>query len=325
MPDIRPRLDLNLLMLFMEIIRCGSISQAAVHLRTPKATLSRKLRQLEKQIGAVLVRRSAKCLELTEIGEALLHRCERISVETHDAAMIAAEMQSQLSGVMRVSMPIGLASTWVSRAISDFALRYPEVRLIIHVSNRWIDVSEEPYDVAICIGRVRNEQLPARRLAELPRGLYASPDYCTRKGVPQTPAQLVDHDCIVLDSQVNDGVWAAATAGGRTALVPHLATTDIVVAKEMAVAGVGIAMLTHPICEEEVRSGQLVRILPNCRIPPVIISATFLERRYMPQRIRAFIDLIAQAVYPGAEESSSATPGIVAIAPGPGHGRGRRR
>jgi DNA-binding transcriptional LysR family regulator len=290
-----PRLDLNLLMLFLEIVNAGTISQAALHLRTPKATLSRKLRQLEEQIGAVLLKRGAKRLELTEIGEALMHRCERIAIETHDASLIASEMQSQLRGVMRVSMPIGLASTWISRALSDFALRYPEVRLTIHVTNRWIDVSEEPYDVAICIGKVRNEQLPTRRLAELPRGLYVSPQYCARKGVPQSPVQLVEHDCIVLDTQVNDGLWAVAT-GGRTALTPHLTTTDIVVAREMAVAGVGIAMLTHAICEADVSAGRLIQVLPEWRIPPVVLSATFLERRHLPQRIRVFIDLMVNAI-----------------------------
>jgi len=289
-----PRLDLNLLMLFLEIVSAGSISQAALHLRAPKATLSRKLRQLEQHIGAVLVKRGAKRLELTEIGEALLHRCERIAVDTQEASQIASEMQSQLRGIMRVTMPIGLANTWVSRALSDFALRYPEVRLAIHVTNRWIDVSEEPYDVAICIGRVRNAQLPTRRLAELPRGLFASPEYCARKGVPQSAGELADHDCIVLDSQVNDGLWSIA-AGPRPELVPHLTTTDIVVAKEMALAGVGIAMLARPICDVDVEAGRLVQLLPHWHIPPVAISATFLERRHMPVRIRAFIDLMVHA------------------------------
>ncbi len=290
-----PRLDLNLLMLFLEIVSAGSISQAALHLRTPKATLSRKLRQLEQHLGAVLVKRGSKRLELTEIGEAFLHRCEHIAVETQEASLIASEMQSQLRGIMRVSMPIGLANTWVSRALSDFALRYPEVRLAIHVSNRWIDVSEEPYDVAICIGRVRNEQLPTRRLAELPRGLFASPEYCARKGTPRSLSELVQHDCIVLDTQVNDGLWSFGD-GTRAALVPHLTTTDIVVAKEMALAGVGVAMLARPICEMEVRTGRLVQLLPHWQIPPVAISATFLERRHMPLRIRAFIDLMVSAM-----------------------------
>ena len=85
-----PRLDLNLFMLFLEIINSGSISQAALHLSTPKATLSRKLRQLEQQIGAVLVKRGSQRLELTEVGEAFVRRCERISVEARDASSIAA-------------------------------------------------------------------------------------------------------------------------------------------------------------------------------------------------------------------------------------------
>jgi DNA-binding transcriptional LysR family regulator len=84
------------------------------------------------------------------------------------------------------------------------------------------------------------------------------------------------------------------TAG--RALVPHLTTTDIVVAREMAVAGVGLAMLTHPICEADVKAGRLIQLLPGWRIPPVVISATFLERRHMPQRIRVFIDLMVNAI-----------------------------
>ena len=293
--DSIPGLDLNLLMLFLGIVNAGGISQAALQLRAPKASLSRKLRQLEQQIGAVLVKRGPHGLETTEVGAALLHRCERIAAETHEASLIASEMQSQLRGNMRISIPFGLGSTWISRALADFAIRYPDLRLSIHVTNRWIDVSEEPYDVAICIGRVRNEHLPVRQLAELPRGVYASPAYCERKGKPQAPAQLVDHDCIMLETQISDGLWSCATSG-RGVVSPRLRTSDIIVAREMAVAGVGIAMLTHAVCEAEVKAGRLVRLLPQWRIPPVVVVAMFLDRRHMPLRTRALIDLMAQAI-----------------------------
>jgi DNA-binding transcriptional LysR family regulator len=293
--DSIPGLDLNLLMLFLGIVNAGGISQAALQLRAPKASLSRKLRQLEQQVGAVLVKRGSKGLETTEVGAALLHRCERIAAETHEASLIASEMQSQLRGNMRISIPFGLGSTWISRALADFAIRYPDLRLSIHVTNRWIDVSEEPYDVAICIGRVRNEHLPVRRLAELPRGVYASPAYCERKGMPQVPAELAEHDCIMLETQISDGLWSCTTSG-RGVVSPRLRTSDIIVAREMAVAGVGIAMLTHAVCEAEVKAGRLVRLLPKWRIPPVVVVAMFLDRRHMPLRIRALIDLMAQAI-----------------------------
>jgi len=158
--------------------------------------------------------------------------------------------------------------------------------------------------VAICVGRVRNEQLPARCLAQLPRGVYASPSYCERRGVPQEPAELAAHDCIVLESQLDDGLWPTAGAAAR------LTTTDIMVVREMAVAGIGIGMLPHAVCEPDVRAGRLLRILPKMRIEPVMIGAVFLERRHMPLRVRTFIDLLAQAV---AEEGANAKACVAGI------------
>lgn len=295
-----PRLDLNLLMLFLEIVNAKSISQAAARLATPKATLSRKLRQLEQQVGAVLLKRGPHRLEVTEIGQALFHHCQRIAAEAADASVVASEMQSQLRGTMRVCIPFGLASTWISRALTRFALEYPDVKLTIHVTNSWVDVSEEPYDVAIYIGRVRNEHLPVRRLAELPRGVYASAAYCERKGIPQKPADLLKHDCIALESQLNDRLWTFETESGRSVTVsPRMTVSEIIAAREMVIAGVGCGILTHAVCEAEVKAKRLVRVLPDWQIPPVAISATFLERRHMPVRIRAFIDMLAHAIRTG--------------------------
>jgi DNA-binding transcriptional LysR family regulator len=296
-PSGGPRIDLNLLMMFLEIVNAGSISQTAIRLHVPKATLSRKLRQLEQQIGAVLLKRGPHRLEMTTIGQALFQHCERIAAEAAEASTIASEMQSQLKGAMRISIPFGLGNTWVSQALARFALLYPDVKLTIHVTNRWVDVSEEPYDVAIYIGRVRNEHLPMRRLAELARGVYASPAYLERNGAPKVPADLLGHECIALESQLVDGLWTFDNAEGGTATVtPRMTATDVVIVREMALAGLGCAILTHALCEAEVKANRLVRVLPEWRIPAVPVAATFLERRHMPQRIRAFIDLIAQEI-----------------------------
>jgi DNA-binding transcriptional LysR family regulator len=291
-------LDLNLLMLFLEIVNSGSITQAAARLTTPKATLSRKLRQLEQQVGAVLLKRGPHRLEVTEIGQALLQHCQRIAAEAADASVIAQEMQSQLRGTMRICIPFGLASTWITQALARFALEYPDVHLIIHVTNSWVDVSEQPYDVAIYIGRVRNEHLPVRRLAELPRGVYGSPKYFERKGIPQRPRDLVNHDCIALESQLQDRLWTfeVPDSSRSVTVTPRMTVSEIMAAREMAVAGIGLTILTHAVGEAEVQTKRLVRVLPDWQIPPVSISATFLERRHMPMRIRAFIDMLAQAI-----------------------------
>jgi DNA-binding transcriptional LysR family regulator len=291
-------IDLNLLMLFLEIVNAGSISQASVRLQSPKATLSRKLRQLEEQVGAVLLKRGPHTRELTDVGRALLHHCERIAADASVASRIAAEMQSHLSGAMHISIPFGLGNTWISRALTQFALTHADVKLTIDVTNRWVDVSEEPYDVAIYIGRVRNEHLPVRMLAELPRGLYASPAYIERAGAPRCPSDLLKHDCIALETQINDGLWTLPDPGDGSPvrLSPRMTVNDVVVAREMALAGLGLAMLTHALCEAEVGARKLVRLLPDHAIPPVPMVATFLERRHMPLRTRAFIDLLAETI-----------------------------
>jgi DNA-binding transcriptional LysR family regulator len=293
-----PQLDLNLLVLFMEIVNAGSISQAAARLETPKATLSRKLRQLEKQVGAVLLKRGPHRLEVTDIGQALLQHCQRIAAEATEASTLASEMQSQLRGTVRICIPFGLASTWISQALARFALEYPDVKITLHVTNSWVDVSEDPYDVAIYIGRLRNENLPARRLAELPRGVYGSPKYCEQKGVPQTPAELMNHDCIALESQLSDRLWTFEVPGTErpVTVMPRMTLSDIITAREMTVAGLGFSILTHAVCEAEVQSGRLVRVLQDWQIPPITISATFLERRHMPLRIRTLIDMLAQGI-----------------------------
>jgi DNA-binding transcriptional LysR family regulator len=291
-------IDLNLLMLFLEIVNAGSISQASVRLQSPKATLSRKLRQLEEQVGAVLLKRGPHTRELTDVGRALLYHCERIAADASVASRIAAEMQSHLSGAMHISIPFGLGNTWISRALTQFALTHADVKLTIDVTNRWVDVSEEPYDVAMYIGRVRNEHLPVRLLAELPRGIYASPAYIERAGAPRCPSDLLKHDCIALETQISDGLWTLPDAddGSPVRLSPRMTVNDVVVAREMALAGLGLAMLTHALCEAEVGAHKLVRLLPDHSIPPIPMVATFLERRHMPLRTRAFIDLLAETI-----------------------------
>jgi DNA-binding transcriptional LysR family regulator len=293
-----PQLDLNLLVLFMEVVNAGSINQASARLDTPKATLSRKLRQLEQQVGAVLLKRGPHRLEVTDIGQTVLQHCQRIAAEAAEASAIVSEMQSQLRGTVRICLPFGLASTWISQALARFALEYPDVKITLHVTNNWVDVSEDPFDVAIYVGRLRNENLPARQLAELPRGLYASPSYCERRGTPKRPADLIHHDCIVLESQQRDQLWTFDVPGAARPIgvVPRMTVTDIISARDMTIAGIGFSILTHAVCEAVVRAGRLIRALPDWQIPPVTISAMFLERRHMPLRIRALIDMLVQGI-----------------------------
>jgi DNA-binding transcriptional LysR family regulator len=128
--------------------------------------------------------------------------------------------------------------------------------------------------------------------------VYGSPAYLERKGIPKQPFDLVRHDCIALESQLLDKLWTFEEPGTNRSVTvsPRMTVSEIIVAREMAVAGLGYTIMTQAIAEPEVQARRLVRVLPDWQIPPVWVSATFLERRHMPMRIRAFIDMLAQAV-----------------------------
>jgi DNA-binding transcriptional LysR family regulator len=287
-------IDVNSMLLFYEVVNAGSINQAAGALKTPKATISRRLRRLEQHLGAVLLKRGSQKLSMTGSGEALFQHCEKILAQAQGARAAVAEMQSQLSGQLKIATAFGLGP-WINPALASFALEYPKVELIVDETHRWVDVSEEPYDIVVHLGKIRNERLPVRRFAELPRGLYASPRYLAGRAAPRTPTDLLTHSCIVLTQQLDDGLWRVREPAGTREIVikPHARLSDIVIAHELATAGVGVAILPHAICRRDVAEGKLVQLLSTWQIPPLIPAATYLERRYLPVRIRALLELIA--------------------------------
>ena len=286
-------IDVNAMILFHEVVNSGSINQAAGSLRISKARISRKLRSLERQMGAVLLKRGQQRLSMTPSGEVLFQHCERILTEALDARTALAEMQSELTGKLQVVAPFGLAP-WVTRAVTRFAEAYPRLEIAVDLTHRWVDVSEEPYDVAIHLGRIVNERLPVRRFAELARGVYVSPSHLKGKTPPQVPGDLLRHSCIVLKQQLDDSIWKFPEAKGTSAtLTPRVRATDLLIAHDLAVAGLGFAILPHAYCQRAVADGQLVRVLPKWRIPPLTPAATYIERRYMPTRIRAFLETVA--------------------------------
>lgn len=286
-------IDVNAMILFHEVVNCGSINQAASSLKISKARISRKLRNLERQMGAVLLKRGQQRLSMTPSGEVLFQHCERILAEALDARTALTEMQSELTGKLQVVAAFGLAP-WITRAVTSFSEAYPRLEIAVDLTHRWVDVSEEPYDVAIHLGRIVNERLPVRRFAELARGAYVSPSHLKGKTTPRVPADLLHHSCIVLKQQLDDAIWKFREADGTSVTVtPRVQATDLLTAHNLAVAGLGFAILPHAYCRRAVARGQLVGVLPKWRIPPLTPSATYLERRYMPTRIRAFLETVA--------------------------------
>jgi len=284
-------IDLNALLVFFEVVNVQSITKAARTLGLPKSTVSRKIQHLESQVGAALLKRRNRRITITEEGLRLHGHCARIAAEIEDAGLQATQMRTSLKGRLRVSMPIDFGSGWLSRTIASFAEKYPSIDLEIHVNGRWVDVSEESYDVAIHLGPLLNPDVPFRRLSALTRGVYASPEYLARKA--PSISLWNEHECVLTEQQLAEGIWTQATREGQKR-EGRVLVNNIGLARELVISGIGMGVLPNVMCRNDVKSGRLVRIMVDRHIPALEASATFFAGRYVSRKTKVFLDHVTE-------------------------------
>jgi DNA-binding transcriptional LysR family regulator len=289
------KLDLNALLLFFEAANAGSISAAAKKLGIPKSTISRKLQFLEDQAGAMLFKKGGRKLTTTDIGQSLFDHCERIAAEIEEAGLGTVRMQTELRGTLRVSMPVDFGIGWLSSAIAAFAVNYPDIHLVIDANSRWVDVSVEPYDVAVQLGPLPETQGGTRRLASITRGVYASPKFLERVGVPLNIEDFGRFDCIVTEHQRAEGVWNFRSGFGAKIIdvTGRVTVNHIGIARELVIGGVGLGILPNIMCQNDIRNKRLVRVLTDWESPTLEVSATFPGKRKESRRLRTFLDFLA--------------------------------
>ncbi|HYD61263.1 MAG TPA: LysR family transcriptional regulator [Noviherbaspirillum sp.] len=290
------RLDLNSLRLYYDVVNAGSITRAAEQLRTPKSTISRKLAQLEQDLGVILLKKGPKRLAMTDIGAALYDRCRRLVIEIEDVGQATAEMQGELRGLLRVSIPVDFGISWISRAIAEFVSKYPDIHLEIEVNSRAVNPREDPYDLTIQLGPLKESGLTYRRLATITRGVYASPDYLEKHGMPRTVEDFGRHNCIITDQQRQDGVWTFRNQAKHRFIevFGKVTVNNIGIARDLAINGVGLSMLPNIMCQNDVKAGRLVRVLTNWESPPAQATALILSRKGIPNKTRVFLDFLAE-------------------------------
>lgn len=288
--------NLDDLMLFYEVVNAGAMSGAADRLGVAKSTISRTIERLERQMGTMLFKRSTRRLLPTDIGRDVYERCKTIALELAKLGDATEESRSALQGTLRVSMPSEFGSAWLGLAISQFAVRYPELRLEIDVNTHTVDLIRESYDIAIHLGVLPSSQLTYRRIATLERGLYASPSYVGSAGPLKRPEDLRGREFIVTEVLRREGNLVLRSRAGRRVVKPagRVTVNSMRIARELVVGGVGLGVLPVAMSERYVRSGALVRVLPQWRAPTLDAGATVLSREGIPRKTRVFLDFIAE-------------------------------
>lgn len=287
-------LDPNDLLLFARVVEEGSFSRAAERMEMPKSTLSRRLTGLESQLGERLLLRTTRKLTVTDFGHSVLLHAQQVTSEVEAALALAQHRQLEPSGRLRVSMPADFANDVLGPLLAEFVARYPAISLELDLSPRRVDLIGENFDLAVRIGDLPDDaSLAARRLAVFSVGLYASPDYIARRGVPPEPEALMEHDALRLLARNGEPApwllrraemrWEGTPPGRASANSPELLV-------RLARSGAGITMLSDHFAEPYVRSGELAQVLADWSLPAVTAWAVFPGRRLMPTRTRVFLD-----------------------------------
>jgi DNA-binding transcriptional LysR family regulator len=279
------------LLLLAQVHKAGSLSAASRLLDLPKATLSRRLTALETSIGARLFVPGANRMTLTELGEQLAERAARHDDDIAETREWLASREATPQGRLRVSVPAEFAMLLLAESLARFVRRYPKVQLEIDTTPRRVDLFNEPYDVAVRIGPIDEPDLIARQYMLLERGLYASPVYLQARPAPQTPADLAQHDFIVL-TQARDK--PSRLINGRQSFDIEargpLEANSIGLVLALTRAGGGIAGFPSGMVVSDVEAGMLVPVLPDWSYEPLPVTLLTASRRLMPAKTRAFID-----------------------------------
>jgi DNA-binding transcriptional LysR family regulator len=282
---------------FARVVEDGSFAKAADRLGISTSACSRHIAELEAHLDVRLLNRTTRRLSLTESGQAFYERCVQVLTDLAEAEQAAAMSTTRPRGTLKLSCGISFGVRHIARLVGAFAARHPEVRFDVQLSDRFVDLVEEGFDLAIRIGESPTQNLIARKLGETRLVPCAAPVYLREHGAPVTPADLAQHACLTYEYLPQRSNWRFQDrAGGehtvRVAGPVHANNADLLAAA--AVEGIGIAMEPDFVVGADLAAGRLVRILADYVPAPTSIYAVYPSRRHLSAKVRAFVDFLAE-------------------------------
>lgn len=282
---------------FIEVVDAEGFSAAARKIGRSKALLSKYVRELEDELGALLINRTTRQFSLTEAGHTYYRRATEIVRDIDSLADTVRESSGDVKGRIKLSAPRTFADAPIGQSLIDFARAHPDIVLDITLDDRFVDLVEEGFDLAIRITRLEDSSLIARRLAPFSLMLCAAPEAVARHGEPKSPRDLAGLPCIIDTNGRWLANWPFVGPEGQTVTVAVSGPIEVnspLVARAAAVAGLGFAILPDFIAQPEIEAGRLVPLLDGHLRDGAGIFAVYPHRRYLPAKIRVFVDFLAQ-------------------------------
>ncbi|QIC87844.1 LysR family transcriptional regulator [Serratia liquefaciens] len=281
---------LDELAIFVAVVQHGSLAAAGRKLRRSASAVTRAIASLEQRFGARLVERTTRRLAPTEAGLRLAERAHLLLTDYQAAVLDTAD--TQLTGLLRITSPVQFGRKHVAPVVMAFLDRYPQMQIEMVLNDRNLDLIDEGLDVAVRIGHLQDSSRVARRLGQVSRVTVANPDYLARRGEPQEPAQLAEHDTIVGTQRASLREWRFGPQenGERVRLTPRLLLNDVETQLLAVRAGKGIARLLSYQVADDLAAGTLVRLLPAFEPLPMPVQLVAQNMQRMPLKVRTFWD-----------------------------------
>ena len=305
-------MDLAGMEIFARVVEARSFSAAARRLNVSTSVVSKCVTRMEQSLGVRLLNRTTRSISLTEIGAAFYARCAQIVAAAEEAEAMTAGMQSAPRGTLKVNVPVSFGVLHVVPALDDLLHAYPELHVDMTLDDREVHLAEEGYDMALLIAREPHASLVARKLAPIRQRLCASPEYLRRNGTPASLAELTHHNCIVFSRLGPERTWHFDGPDGHASVDVNgtLRLDNENAVRQAALAALGIALLPTYIIGTDLQQNALRPVLPDWKAPQTALFATYLANRYVPAKVRVFVDYLVARFGPAPHwDSLRRTPG----------------
>jgi len=286
---------LNAMRVFVTVVDLGSQSAAADHLQLSRPVVSRYLAELEEWVGARLMQRTTRKLSLTAAGLETLPRCRQLLDLAGDLQAAVRQPEDAPRGALRISVSTSFGQAQLVDAVAAYVRRYPGVKVELQMLDRTVNLVDERIDLAIRTSNDLDPNLIARRLTVCRSVVCAAPAYLREHGTPQRVEELSRHNCLT-HAYFGHSLWQFEV-GGQLIAVPvegNISANEAMTLQKAALAGAGIAMLPTYQAATALRTGELVRLLPEARPQQLNLNAVYTSRKHMPATLRSMLDFLAQ-------------------------------
>jgi DNA-binding transcriptional LysR family regulator len=300
-------MEVETLRTFVEVMQRGSFAAVAREHNIDPSSVSRVVASLEAQLGVRLFQRTTRHLTPTEAALAYFDQVEPLVAQLEKAALMAGDGGDTPRGTLRVTAAVTFAQVNLVPILPEFAKRYPELSFELLLTDKFLDLVEERIDLALRLGRLAESSMIGHRLCDMVYVVAASPDYLRRRGLPKTPSELEQHECLRYPVAGFGPRWRFRTPAGVVTEVPvrgRVVATNGVALRQCAVAGMGVLMLPRWNIAEQLRSGELVRLFPDLQATASEFDTAawmlYPSRSYLPLKVRLFADFLKEKFKHGA-------------------------